>query len=242
MTTAPKKSVTQHTRADGQKQSVNRAGGKFDDKGASVAGAAASAFEEGPEPTFEEILNTPTEEDVQRSYELASSELLFTENLFWGDVMGSKTRRTDANRATYEARVKEVVDRHPEAREEALRSILELNAYGRAYEQNVTIDPVAESYFEEVWADEEANHGENGIRRELARQQTMLSQLERGEITPKSVIGKAQKPMEAAREWIEDQIARNERALETRGRSLHVLASNARGRVRAAHRQSGEQQ
>lgn len=41
---AGRKSVSTHTRADGQNQSVNRAGGKFDDKSASAGVSASSPF------------------------------------------------------------------------------------------------------------------------------------------------------------------------------------------------------
>lgn len=44
--TTPKRSVSTHTRADGQRQSVNRLGGKFDDKTGAGAASAADPFDE----------------------------------------------------------------------------------------------------------------------------------------------------------------------------------------------------
>lgn len=88
MTTKPgaKRSVSQHTRADGQKQSVNRVGGEFDAKaGSGSSGAAADPFADMPKMTPNEWIAEYRKREQQIRDELHS--LAFAEHLAKNDSM-----------------------------------------------------------------------------------------------------------------------------------------------------------
>lgn len=97
------------------------------------------------------------------------------------------------------------------------------------------MNPMSDAYFEEVWADTESNHGEVGTRRELNRIREMRAQLERGEIKPSAIVGTGYRnPKQMALEYLDSSEPKAVTALETRGRSHGVLASNALYRERQA--------
>lgn len=229
-----------------------KAGERTAASGAGLGAPLAPVSGEMSEPDlrrFEQIRDTPTQEDFDATLDTIASDI--SNASFpsgpdsWDRVIGPKARRTAKNREQYLEHLAKVASEDPVWREKHHRYAkvhAELHSFERAWRAGVPVDPRSDAYFEEEWANPESNHGEQGTRRELIRIREMRAQLERGEIKPSAVIGTGYRsPKQLAFEYLEGCEARAVAALETRGRSHTVLASNAlyRERLALANHQQG---
>lgn len=97
--------------------------------------------------------------------------------------------------------------------------------------------PEAEVAFDAIWSGETVGYSEEILRTNLADLTATLEGLRAGTVTPRQVVGTGYKKGRAravAEEWLTNQIAAQEAAIATRGRSHGVNQSNVRARLRAA--------
>lgn len=178
-------------------------------------------------PVTLESLETPTDEDYERAYEVVGNHISSSPATSWNAVMGS-IRRTKTTRAMYRDYVREEIQNNPVLKEK-LDGTAKFNAHralpGRAFLAGVD-HPDAEA-FESIWRGERGGFSESMIRKNLNEHKSLLGQLERGEVPPSRIIGSGvRSPKTVAREYLQRQIQEGELALRTRGRSLSVNVGN----------------
>ena len=228
-----------------------KAGERTQASGAALGAPPSVLDGESPAPDlrrFEQLRDSPTQEDFDATLDTITSDISSASYPSgpnsWDQVMGASARRTAKNRERYLEHLAQVAADDPVWREKHHRYAkvhAELHSFERAWRAGVPVDPRSDAYFEEEWANPESNHGEQGTRRELDRIREMRAQLERGEIKPSAVIGTGYRsPKQLALEYLDGCEARAVSALETRGRSHTVLASNALYRERLASGGLGE--
>ncbi|GAA2030761.1 hypothetical protein GCM10009720_08710 [Yaniella flava] len=224
--------TTPLTSAQQAQQSNRTNDGKYTTKNHSEADVSLG-LSAAQKPTFDQLRDTPTDDDIRLSYDDAHRELPFYASN-WREVMGEK-RRTKGNMATYSARLDEMVDQDPKAsarRQRTAQDAARLNSWGRAYQQDVPIDPVAEAKFEEIWDsqlwDDEGylNHvngyGKELLEHRLEEYQGYRRGLENGTVKPREMIKGAS--MRSAVEYVDHNIQQHQEALATRGRSFRMNA------------------
>lgn len=97
--------------------------------------------------------------------------------------------------------------------------------------------PEAEVHFDAIWSGQANGYSEEILRANLADLTATLNGLRAGTVTPRQVVGTGYKKGRArvvAEEWLTNQIAADEAAIATRGRSHAVNQSNVRYRLRTA--------
>ena len=97
--------------------------------------------------------------------------------------------------------------------------------------------PEAEAHFDSIWTGRTDGFSEAMVRANLQEHTAMLAGLRAGTVTPRSVIGTGYRKgasRRIAEDWLTNQIAADEGAIATRGRSHVVNQSNVRYRLRTA--------
>lgn len=181
---------------------------------------------------FAELKETVRHEDLEHGIARSMVNLRNTQSQKWSfkAVMGD-VRRTEKALRSYEDRLREEVGRNDEALAYALKVAkfkASRQAYGRAFQANVPIDPAIEAKFEAIWEGKARGQSHDDLLEDARDAQDSLDKLSRGELSPRDVVGSGiVNPKKAAKQYLEEQINELALALQTRGRSNSVNVSNA---------------
>lgn len=174
------------------------------------------------ERKFSKIAKTPTAEDMDKGYEAAFRQ------------MQSEGHNIARDTPEDEAKLRRVVDAHPRYSTIAKmqsQAHAHLESYGRAYEQDVLIDPVDESNFEKAWSgelkdipghfDPSVGFSQQDFQRNLDTCRKDRQRIEDGSLSPRELMGEGVSKQQALGA-IDHDITTMKRALKTRGRSYHL--------------------